>query len=282
MGIMLATTNGEPPANPRGNVAARRAAGVAPIELRALGGFSISANEFVDATVSGGAVRPVDLLKALVASGPTGAQRSELEALLWPNADRVVAESTLDSTIFRARKLLGAPEAIRVAAGIVNLSPRLVWVDAWVFQQEADSLFESLNRSSVPSAADILERESRFFDLYRGSFLSGETLPPWAVLTRDKLQSRFLRVCRSLGQYWLSTGRTDRAEIVYERALEADNLREEMYRGLMQCQLKRGEPAEALNTFRRCRELLSVVLGIAPSAETERLYQAARYGNSAP
>ncbi len=34
-----------------------------------------------------------------------------------------------------------------------------------------------------------------------------------------------------------------------------------------------GDQAEAINAFRRCRELLSIVLGVKPSAETERLYQ---------
>jgi len=28
-----------------------------------------------------------------------------------------------------------------------------------------------------------------------------------------------------------------------------------------------------MNAFRRCRELLSIVLGVKPSAETDRLYQ---------
>ena len=34
-----------------------------------------------------------------------------------------------------------------------------------------------------------------------------------------------------------------------------------------------GDRAEAMNAFRRCRELLSIVLGVKPSAETERLYR---------
>ena len=34
-----------------------------------------------------------------------------------------------------------------------------------------------------------------------------------------------------------------------------------------------GDQAEALNAFRRCRELLSIVLGIKPSAETDQLYR---------
>jgi DNA-binding SARP family transcriptional activator len=34
-----------------------------------------------------------------------------------------------------------------------------------------------------------------------------------------------------------------------------------------------GDRAEAINAFRRCRELLSIVLGVAPSAETQRLWR---------
>jgi DNA-binding SARP family transcriptional activator len=35
----------------------------------------------------------------------------------------------------------------------------------------------------------------------------------------------------------------------------------------------KGDRAEALNAFRRCRELLSIVLGVKPSAETEHLHR---------
>jgi DNA-binding SARP family transcriptional activator len=39
----------------------------------------------------------------------------------------------------------------------------------------------------------------------------------------------------------------------------------------MECHLARGEQAQALNAYRRCRELLSIVLGLKPSARTEAL-----------
>jgi len=35
------------------------------------------------------------------------------------------------------------------------------------------------------------------------------------------------------------------------------------------CQRELGDPAGALSTYRRCRELLSIVLGRQPTAETE-------------
>ena len=37
----------------------------------------------------------------------------------------------------------------------------------------------------------------------------------------------------------------------------------------MICHRELGQPAAALQAYRRCRELLSVVLGLGPSAETE-------------
>ena len=34
-----------------------------------------------------------------------------------------------------------------------------------------------------------------------------------------------------------------------------------------------GDHAEALRIYRRCRELLSIVLGVQPTAETEAIYE---------
>ena len=52
-----------------------------------------------------------------------------------------------------------------------------------------------------------------------------------------------------------------------------DNLAESVYRRLMVCQRESGDPAGALTTYRRCRELLSIVLSRPPSPETEAIRQ---------
>ena len=41
-----------------------------------------------------------------------------------------------------------------------------------------------------------------------------------------------------------------------------------------------GNQAEAINAYRRCRELLSIVLGVKPSAETETLHREIAAGHS--
>jgi DNA-binding SARP family transcriptional activator len=64
----------------------------------------------------------------------------------------------------------------------------------------------------------------------------------------------------------------ERAAQIYERGLELDNLAEEFYQRLMICHRERGNVADAVRVYRRCRENLSVVLGIPPSAGTTSLY----------
>ena len=49
------------------------------------------------------------------------------------------------------------------------------------------------------------------------------------------------------------------AAAIYQRGIELDNLAERLYCGLIVCHRELGNHAEALKTFRRCRELLSVV-----------------------
>ena len=70
-----------------------------------------------------------------------------------------------------------------------------------------------------------------------------------------------------------ASGEWARARSLYERTLEVDNLAEAIYRRLMVCLREEGNPSGALTAYRRCRELLSIVLGRAPSPETEAVRQ---------
>lgn len=82
-----------------------------------------------------------------------------------------------------------------------------------------------------------------------------------------------MRALASLGECLEHEGEWTDAIAVYRVGLDADNLAEAFYRGLLRSLMATGDYAEALNVFRRCRELLSVVLGMAPSAETSRLHR---------
>jgi len=59
------------------------------------------------------------------------------------------------------------------------------------------------------------------------------------------------------------------------RALEEDELREDIHRRIMRAYVEAGRRSDALAQYRHCREILIQELGVEPSQETQRLYQKA-------
>ncbi len=253
------------------------------MEIRCLGHFSLRQHALATPTHLKVNSRPAALLLLLIAAGPEGIEKIDAEVKLWPQAGTVPADSTLDTTLYRPRKLLGSQGGIEVTNGIVRLDERYVSVDAWRLAAEAEALNVRLQSSANSAESEqIAIRFERLFDLYKGPFLAQDLKTPWVMQMRDSLQSKFFRAIKLTGAYWQGTQHWDRATLLYERALELDNLAEEVHRELMRCYLARRESADAVRVFRRCRELLSLVLGVMPSEATETLYRRALAEPSPP
>lgn len=88
---------------------------------------------------------------------------------------------------------------------------------------------------------------------------------------REAWRRRFLAAVSQLADRLEGAGEWPFAQRLHARALEAEPLAETAYRGLMRCAHAQHDPAAAFGAYRRCREILSIVLGQAPSAETEAL-----------
>ena len=87
----------------------------------------------------------------------------------------------------------------------------------------------------------------------------------------DRAKSRFLRLVTLLGTRLQAEGQWAQAVEVYERGLEVDSLAEPLYQHLMLCLQQQGQHAEVLRSYRRCRDLLSIVLGVRPARHTEQI-----------
>ena len=208
--------------------------------------------------------RPLELLKYLVAAGGSGVDAEKVMAALWPEADGAAAKGSFDSALFRLRKLIDIDNAIDLSSGTISIARTLVWTDLWAF----DAALAHASKGEAPPATAA----RRLLDAYPGPLL-GSDETPWIAKPRDALRSRFVRALMELGAALERTGDWTAAIDVYRRGLEADNLAESIYRGLMRALTATGSHAEALTAYRRCRELLSIVLGVKPSEETERLYR---------
>jgi pentatricopeptide repeat protein len=234
-----------------------------PIRVYTLGQFKICLDGKPLAFSRKTPKKPVALLKAIVAFGGQGVPEERLVDALWPDESGDAAYHAFSLALHRLRRLLGDPEAIRVADGTVSLDLDRVWTDV--------RAFELITGDAAGPAA---ETATRVTALYRGNFLPEESEQAWSVSLRERLRAKFLKAVDRHGQSLERTDELDRAAALYLRGLDAEPLAESFYQGLMRCYTRQGRHAEALGTYRRLRQMLSVVLGIRPSPLTESLVRA--------
>lgn len=236
-----------------------------PIAIRAFGPVEILLGG--QPLKSGGKTqkRPLMLARALLVAGETGKAQAELAVQLWPEVED--GKAALNVTVHRLRKLLGDDKAIRVSAGTLSIDPDHVWSDVFALGDVCAGI-EALAPDAPPG--DAARLGSLLQELYRGPLFADDD-EPWILPARDAWRRRYLAAVARLGDFF--EGRADwiGAEHMYRRGLEAEPLAEVNYRGLMRCAHARGDAGAAFGAYRRCREILSLMLGQPPSRTTEDL-----------
>jgi LuxR family maltose regulon positive regulatory protein len=219
--------------------------------------------------------KPLDLLKALAARGEeaySGVNATRLADELWPELDVEDNRASLHTTLHRARKLLGSDDALIHADGKVSFDARFVWCDTAAFRECARAI-GGLPAEIAPSAGqEVRQLARRLLALARGTFLEDDDAR-WAAIARERLSAAFVTAVERCGAALESVDAADEALALYEQGLRHNPLVEAFYRAQMRVLLTRGEKAAALVAYRRCREQLSIVLGVTPAAETEALYR---------
>ena len=216
--------------------------------------------------------KPLSLMKALIANGGRQVPEERLIDALWPDEEADAARKSLDITVLRLRKLLGGNDVILVSDELISLNPRLCWTDVWGFERRIEQI--EAGEVQYGAAAEALR-------MYRGNFLPADANEPWTVKSRERLRASIVRLVETAARAEEDAGRSEQAITLYLKGLEADDLVEPFYQGLMRCYRSLDRHAEAMNAFRRLRQLLSVVLGVAPSTSTREMARALQRDNPA-
>jgi DNA-binding SARP family transcriptional activator len=215
--------------------------------------------------------KPLELQRAVISQGGQSVSAAQLTESLWPDADGDAAADAFEVTVRRLRKLVGRDDAILLEGGRLSLNPGCCWLDTHAYERLVGRAQIEM-AAATPIANHELEALSeRLLALYHGHFLPEEDEKPWLLGRRQRLASQMFRSLMALGELWEARAAPERAELLYRRGVELDTAPESLCRRLIAVQLKQGQYAEALQTYRQCRRMLLATLGVEPSAETQAL-----------
>lgn len=244
-----------------------------PVKLYTLGRFELVVKGKKVVFSRKSQERPMSLLKAIVALGGSEVGATDLTEALWPESDGHAGQQALATTLHRLRKILEIEDAVIFSKGSVTLNPKVFWVDIWALERAIGRirpvLERGLNNSNELDELSLQIEEA--LKLYKGHFLNNDSGETWSITPRERLRSKYIRIIKNYGKFLENQGEDQMAIQWYTKALEMEHLVEEFYRGLINCYYKLGQKADALSTYNRCKQVLSDVLGVEPSPETEAI-----------
>jgi len=250
-----------------------------PVRITALGNFTVELDEAPLRFTGKTPRKPLELLQAIIAFGGRGVASETIKSALWPDAEGDAADTSLRVTLLRLRKLLRHEGAVTFAEGRLGLDDTLCSVDVDILDSLLTQI-ENIGHGPLVVGDEAGHLATRLTDLYHGAFLVNEREFHWMLPLRQRLRGRFIAAAEALGSWLEQAGAQDRAIVLYRHALDQDNLAEPIYRRLMFVYLSLGEKAEALAVYGRCKEMLSMLLGVSPSAKTQAAAEAAHQTNN--
>jgi len=240
----------------------------ASIEFRVLGPVE-AARQGESVALGGPRQRALLALLLLEPGRPVPADRLVEE--LWHGQAPPGAAGTLHSYVSRLRKALGDDATIASSESGYNLDVPPDQVDARRFERLIDDGRQALARGAAERAR---ERLSSGLALWRGRPF-GELGDEGALrLEAERLEEVRLKAVHDRIEAELQLGGGERLVEELEVLVKEHPYREDFWRQLMLALYRAHRQADALDAYRRARELLDAELGLEPTGELRDLERA--------
>ncbi|HEX6818851.1 MAG TPA: BTAD domain-containing putative transcriptional regulator [Ktedonobacterales bacterium] len=200
----------------------------------------------------------------------TPARREEILTDLWPDKDPRLANEEFRKVRSELKKALGVQIA-KVGDGRFAIASDC-WLDVREFKRLASEGHSAAQAGEHERAATALRKAA---EVGSGIYLT-DTYSEWATLRRDALRREYLSVLEHLLDAEMALKRYKALTRTAYLLLDADPFCEKAHRALMVGFYASGEPARALDQFRRCALILRRELNMEPTAATVALYRTIR------
>ncbi len=217
-----------------------------------------------DSALVGSRTRRVVALLAYLVLEPETHPRDKLANLLWASTDPDGARNNLRNALSHVRAVVG--EALTADRFNLSLAPQ---ENVDVFRLEQLALTPDASREMLESALKDIK-----FVLLEG--LEFEDTPDWQTwleLRRQRIRATLDVLLERLADLQTEVADIKAALETNRKRLELDDLNEDAHRNLIQLELTRGNRSAAFDALERCRRILQLELGVAPSKETLALLE---------
>jgi DNA-binding SARP family transcriptional activator len=210
----------------------------------------------------------------LVTERQQAVAQSDLAEAVWPESLPASWTLALSAIVSRLRARLGSvglPRAriIGNAFGCYQFTPPgETWVDVEAALAGLDAA-EGAIATGNPQAAYGPSLIATL--ILRRPFLLGQE-GTWVDERRAKLTSSLVRALDCRAEALSANNELVLALTHAREAVRLEPYRESGYRRLMRLLAANGDRGEAVRAYQQCRDLLDKELGVAPSSETESLY----------
>ena len=250
------------------------------LSIRLFGNFDLRSGETLLPDL--GSARAESLLAYLILNADAPQPRQHVAFRLWPDSSESQARTNLRHVLHDLRRAL--PDADRyldVQSRTLRWKPGLpVWLDVAEFDAAIRRAERAAMESPAPAQAETTIAALRdATTLYRGDLLE-TCYDEWLNGRRDAYTKRFLASLDRLARLLEERREYSEALVHVERLLQHEPLREDAWRLLMRLRDARGDRAGALHAYHTCVATLERELGVLPTEDTRKEYEALLRGGT--
>jgi len=117
-----------------------------------------------------------------------------------------------------------------------------------------------------------VEELEELFQLYRGDFFPALRYEAWTEIQREKLRENYLNLIEILSTKLYQAQKFRDTVNYLHRGIEYDPYRENFYLLYIKALVKLGRIAEAINSYKKCEQILKEELDVLPGQELKNEY----------